>query len=147
MEDTVVLHREGASRFHTNFTILKDSFVDKVQNVEEASHANLVDYVPVVDEERTKLREERAVRKAKIEAAKIGEGVTDEAQHIFNGLSKTLPCRWRGKSIVVLEEVEIEEPYGLENCNSLNLSDSSVVRRVKKVLEEEKKKLAIHTHC
>ena len=140
MDDTVVLYSEGASRFLVNFTIVREGFVDNVGEV-QASHESLGDYVPIVDEERTRLREERAVRNAKIEAAKIGEGLTSEAQHIFNALSKTLPCRWRGRRIIVLEEVEIIEPYGVEDCSSLHSGDSSVVTRVKKVLEEEKKKI------
>lgn len=140
IEDTVVLYKEGASRFQMDFTIIKDGFVEKVEKLHEADEA-LMDYIPIVDDERTKLREGKAVKNAKLEAAKIGEGVTDEAQYIFNALSKTLPCRWKGKHIIVLEEVEITEPYGLNDCNSLHSSDSTVVTRVKKVLEEEKKKL------
>ena len=138
----MILHKEGASRYQVNFTIIKDSFIDRDEEV-QTHDGSRVDHIPAVDEERTRIREERSIRNAKIEAAKIGEGVTDEAQYIFNALSKTLPCRWRDRSIVVLEEVEIIEPYGVEDCRSLHPGDSTVVRRVKKVLEAEKEKIAL----
>jgi len=86
---------------------VKESFVLDVQVIRDPGQAATEhnEVIPIVDVERTKLREDRAVKNARSEALKIGEGVTEEAQIIFNALSKTLPCRWNGKSIVVLEEV------------------------------------------
>lgn len=37
----------------------------------------------------------------------MGVDVSAEAQAIFNGLAKTLPCKWRGTTIVVLDEVSL----------------------------------------
>ncbi|WPT14268.1 Protein LSM12 [Picochlorum sp. SENEW3] len=142
IDGCTVLHKPGANRFHMNITLVKDEFIDSISDIKEPSGVSGEDYIPVVDPERTKLRESKAVRNAQIEADKIGEGVSEEAQCIFNALSKTLPCRWRGKNIIVLEEVEIAEPYRVEDCKSLHAGDSTVQVRVQKVLDEERKKLS-----
>lgn len=107
--DSVVFQADGSTPYHKNFVIVKESHVAGVGNVQEPTPGEdgEKEILPVVDTERTKLREERMIRTALAEAAKIGDGVSDEAQMIFNALSKTLPCRWNGKKIVILEEVRM----------------------------------------
>eukprot|EP01132_Coremiostelium_polycephalum_P009122 gene9122-11178_t len=85
-------------------------------------------------------RQDEANYKARVQAAKIGVGVTTEAQEIFNSLSKTLPCEWSGKTIVVLSDVKITSPYNVENCTGTNIPS---LERVRKVLEGERKKLKL----
>lgn len=115
-----ILYKQGANRFHLNLCIVKDSWVKDVK-VDEAAVADASgadggaadqhDYTPVVDPERTTLRLQKSLRAAEYQAAKIGTGVSEEAQVIFNVISKTLPSRWDGKTIVVMDECEIREPY------------------------------------
>lgn len=50
-------------------------------------------------------REMAASKEAALRAAKIGVGVSDMAQEVFEALSKTLPCRWHDKHIIVMDEV------------------------------------------
>lgn len=72
-------------------------------------------------------------------AANIGVDVTAEAQDIFDALARTLPCRWEGRSIVVLDEVKISPPYA--ECVGVATGDPRAVERVQKVLAMEKSKL------
>ncbi|EEH57278.1 uncharacterized protein MICPUCDRAFT_47278 [Micromonas pusilla CCMP1545] len=95
--------------------------------------------LPVVDEARCQKREEAAVKAATISAANIGVDVTAEAQDIFDALARTLPCRWEGRSIVVLDEVKISPPYA--ECVGVATGDPRAVERVQKVLAMEKSKL------
>ena len=56
---------------------------------------------------------------------RVGEGVSNEAQDLFDALSKTYPCRWAPAagggacSIVVMDEVEIKAPYTSNDCCSV----------------------------
>jgi small nuclear ribonucleoprotein (snRNP)-like protein len=85
-----------------------------------------------------KLREREA--NALIERRqKLGTGVSHVAQQIFDSLSKTLPCKWNGNEILVLESIKIAPPYTLDSVTG---TDSSSCERVKKVLKGELDKLA-----
>ncbi|KAK9916840.1 hypothetical protein WJX75_007667 [Coccomyxa subellipsoidea] len=83
------------------------------------------------------------IKAAELEAARKGLGVTDEAQQIFDALSKTMPCKWQGKKILVLGEVSIREPYDLSSVSSTHPDDgAAIVERVKKVLDAERKRMS-----
>lgn len=65
--------------------------------------------------------------------AKVGVGVTKEAQQLFDVLCKTMPCTWQGRSIVVMDSVVVEPPYLVENVTSTG--EKYALERVKKVLQ------------
>ena len=67
----------------------------------------------------------------------IGVGVSQEAQDIFDSLSKTMPCSWDG-NVIRCYRVRISSPYSPDNCEG---PDENELTRVKKVLEGEKTKL------
>ncbi|KAJ1733538.1 hypothetical protein LPJ72_002821 [Coemansia sp. Benny D160-2] len=81
-------------------------------------------------------RKRRGLMQAQERASRIGVGVSDKGQAIFDALSKTLPCRWHQGKIVVLDEVSIEPPYDVDNCRELTEGSFSL-QRVKKVLQGE----------
>lgn len=101
---TLVLREQGSTPFHHNVRILNCEYITSV--TEDAPPGTpFSEELPEVDTERCSARYAKALRTAEVDAAKIGVGVTKEAQEIFDGLNKTLPCRWEGKTIAVLEEV------------------------------------------
>lgn len=98
--------------------------------------------LPHVDVERCRKREERALQTAKEEAGRVGVGVTKEAQTLFDSLHKTMPCRWQDKTIVVLEEVHVGEPYTPEAATA-DPEHRSTLQRVQKVLSAERARLGL----
>ncbi|PIA62173.1 hypothetical protein AQUCO_00200286v1 [Aquilegia coerulea] len=93
-----------------------------------------------IDLKTLQAREESAIRQAEMEAERIGVGVTNEAQNIYDALSKTLPVRWDKTVIVVMNEVRVNSPYRPENVSG---GTGPANDRVKKVLEFERKRLRL----
>ncbi|KAG6553618.1 hypothetical protein Mapa_004532 [Marchantia paleacea] len=93
---------------------------------------------PYLDLNSLRSREEAAIRQAEADAERIGVGVSQEAQDIFDALSKTLPVRWEKTSIVVLNDVRVNNPYLPENVTG---GPPAANERVRKVLELERKRL------
>lgn len=107
-------------------------------------------------------REKAATAEAMKRAAKIGVGVSGIGQQVFDALSKTLPCRWADRHIIVMDEFVISP----DNYNSVSVpnvptstlqavargekianapadigSQATRWQRVTKVLEGERKRL------
>jgi hypothetical protein len=73
--------------------------------------------------------------------AKVGVGVTKEAQSIFDALSKTMPCTWQGSSISVMDSALIGPPYTTEDMTLIG--DKGAFERVKKVLQAERTRMGL----
>jgi len=99
-----VLQQPGSTPFHNGIRILKQDYIKDVSNV-RLPESDAVEALPQVDEKRSRDREDRAVRAAELDAAKIGEGVSEDAQAVFDAMSKTLPCKWVGTTIEVVDTV------------------------------------------
>lgn len=90
-------------------------------------------------------REKESIKKHQAAIARKGIGVTQEAQNLFDSLSRTLPCRWEKQSIIVLDEVHIDPPYTVDACWASS-KDSKSYLRVCKVLEGERQRLDAAAH-
>ncbi len=60
--------------------------------------------------------------------------MSKEAQDLFDGISRTLPTRWDGNSIVVMDSVVISTPYRGEDCRAGNGVPATTLSRVRKVV-------------
>ena len=75
-----------------------------------------------------------AVSRALAAQARVAPaGVAPDAQKLFDALARTLPVRWAGESIVVLDEVVVEKPYGVGNVKGAKGS-AERVERVRKMV-------------
>jgi hypothetical protein len=116
--------------------------VDGATNVVvDASTAREPDALPTVDEPRRERRMENALRCAKAAADNIGENVSALAQDVFDALARTLPCKWNGDVIVVMDEVEVRGP-AYDAATGTGQTDGAA-ERVQKVLALERAKLGL----
>ena len=111
-------------------------------NIEvDASTAKDLGPLPDVDDPRRQRRFDNATRVAKNMADNIGENVSALAQDVFDALARTLPCKWNGDVIVVMDEVEVRGPKYDEASGSG--ATHGAAERVQKVLALERAKLGV----
>lgn len=127
---------ERISRVKVNYHWIKCSAVRSLAVSAVSRETSDFSSLPVLDVATMEARAKKSDEKFHESAPSIGIGVTREAQEIFNSLSKTMPCVWRGTDIVCFG-VKISPPYTSESCQG---SDSSELDRVRKVLDGEKQK-------
>ncbi|TPX56889.1 hypothetical protein PhCBS80983_g04214 [Powellomyces hirtus] len=88
---------------------------------------------------------DKAAAREAAAVARIGVGVSSEAQTIFDHLAKTLPTRWRKTSILIMDEIEILPPYTPDECRVAagRSNAENSLARVKKVLEGVRTRLGM----
>jgi len=133
----VVFQDIGATGTHRNLRFLVTTYIADVKVLGKTdSPADL--HISSIDLAFLKAREETAIRQAEEAAQRIGVGVTQEAQDIFDALSRTLPVKWDKSTIVVMDEVRVSGTYRPENVVG---GTTAANDRVKKVLELERRRL------
>lgn len=137
----LVLTQPGSFPDHHNLIILRTNYIKTIKyakRLRSTHNGQDIDFQKLIE------RNAKAVAAMQTEFAKIGIGVSAEAQQIYDALQKTLPCKWDGKKIVVLQEVVIDEPYNSGACGGLSSHpDANLLQRVKQVLDEERKRLGL----
>jgi len=82
--------------------------------------------LPVVNTKSLEERERRAIRLAMESFAHINQKASPVGQAVFDRLVKA--CNevvWRGESILVLNQIRVDAPYGKEDCKLLMDSGAS----------------------
>ncbi|KDE05130.1 hypothetical protein MVLG_04472 [Microbotryum lychnidis-dioicae p1A1 Lamole] len=95
-----------------------------------------------MDQEEMKLRIEKGVAalvKERSRKPPQGVVVTPETQALFDGLAKTMPVRWHGAQIIVMDQVIISPPYTVDQVKGEKGAHEGV-ERVKKVLQGERQR-------
>ncbi|XP_013399948.1 protein LSM12 homolog A-like [Lingula anatina] len=84
-------------------------------------------------QQRVRATSEEKRRKVKY----VGIGVTPEGQKLFNAITKTInDVHWENQKIIVMDQVVILPPYGLENCKPINQAQEKAAQHVKKIIEK-----------
>ena len=110
-----------ASGPRTNFQIFKLQRVAKVEKLQgpqaaALEKAKMTEITRDVNVAAAEARERAATTEALKRATKIGVGVSSLAQQVFDALSKTLPCRWADRHIIVMDEIVIVSLYLNPRC-------------------------------
>lgn len=142
--DMLLLKEKGSHNGVCNLRLLSGSCVATV--ISEQQPKGPVDLLlPEVDTERSKKREEKALKQAEADYDRVGVGVSKEAQAIFEALCKTLPCHWRKRTIVVLDEVLVPEPYTASSCTTegRQLTNPKALDRVRMIVRDARTRLGL----
>ncbi|CAK0736037.1 hypothetical protein CVIRNUC_000681 [Coccomyxa viridis] len=123
--------------------IIKASCVKKVLQ-STSPHQPFYDKLPAIDERRQHAKLQKATQVAQEKVERQGLGVSKEGQQIFDCIYKTLPCKWQEKTIIVLNEVHVKEPYDTSSVTKAH-SDvpSTTLERVILMVKSERERLGL----
>jgi hypothetical protein len=130
----IQLHQQAT--FHI---VQLDKIVNVVEVTDKAASVDEALHVRPVDMNKLRQREATAIKKESQRASKINPNIGREVQLLFNELDRTLPCRWDGPKIVVLEDIEIVSPYTKDNVQmrsgAASARPSTSLGRVKQIVD------------
>jgi hypothetical protein len=96
--------------------------------------------LPSVPRELVEKREAEGLRRMEREITRVGKGVSQTAQALFDTLDKTYALRWQGADMVNQElGFVIKPPYTSE---SVTARDPNALDRIKKVVDTINKRIA-----
>jgi hypothetical protein len=94
--------------------------------------------LPDIDVDKLAAKERRALEHRQLEASRIGVGVSERGQRVFDALCKLYGARWEGDSIVLLHAaMRLSAPYGAAELTGGN---SQQRERIVKTIEAQREK-------
>ncbi|ODQ50134.1 hypothetical protein SAICODRAFT_73657 [Saitoella complicata NRRL Y-17804] len=143
--NTVTLSSSAESTGAADYRILKVSFLTNIQVLETPTQSTNFTNAPGPELAPVNLQTiDARINKVITKKPSVPPGVGREGVEIFEALTKTLPCRWQGTAIVVLDEVMVESPYTAETCKSIEErggGNGYSLKRVKMIVEGERRRL------
>jgi len=118
---------------NVNYKILKGNVIKEVTATSGPTGAG-DDCLPYVDVGLLERRAQKLEELASEDAKKYGVGVTEQAQEVFDALSKTMEAEWDGEDIKVYG-VRITKPY--DPLKNLSGGNQETINRIQKVLQGE----------
>uniref|UniRef100_A0A7S2UHC2 AD domain-containing protein n=1 Tax=Attheya septentrionalis TaxID=420275 RepID=A0A7S2UHC2_9STRA len=122
-------------------SVLKKKIVKEVASSEEGAEEQAMPLANVTNKSLED-KEKRAIRLAEESFGHINQKATPEGQAVFDRLLKA--CNevvWRGESIIVLNQIRVNAPYGKEDCKLLSSTGGATgalhegsLDRVKKIV-------------
>ncbi|SOV74659.1 lsm12, putative [Plasmodium sp. gorilla clade G3] len=104
----------------SNIYLLRISIILDVEIKPKVKNTN--DNISIINKNIVQKIEKKAFMDFEKAKLRIGIGITEEAQDLFDFIWKTHPdCTWNNKDILVLNgEVRIKPPYGPNDCIAKN---------------------------
>lgn len=97
--------------------------------------------LPPFDASAAKRREQEALNKAAAAADKVGQGVTREAQELFNAVEHLYPqTKWAGTTIRVLGLVDVAAPYAQARPTQGAPPNPDLLRLVQNIVEAHRRR-------
>ncbi|EDO18582.1 hypothetical protein Kpol_1048p12 [Vanderwaltozyma polyspora DSM 70294] len=123
-----------------SFKIIKCSFIKSVDVIGEKPLNNTFKKQQLKPSFVNLDRVQKSLDNTLVEVTKrdvlVGKGVSKQGQAIFDALYKTFSdTRWSGKNIIVLDDVQLEPAYKLNNVKPLGDVKPETVEMIKKIVE------------
>lgn len=123
-----------------NYKVLRTSNIKSLEVLSKDIDSKKVAKILEIDSTQIPQIIKRNTDAAELSKRTQNEKATKEGQAIFNAVYKTMPnVRWKGVAIVILDEVQIDPPYGIDAVKSIlpdkDTEESDAIKLVKKIVD------------
>ncbi|KAK4691285.1 protein LSM12, partial [Lecanoromycetidae sp. Uapishka_2] len=143
LNSNILVTSHNSTPTTTSYRLIPIWTIKDFQLTKSSSAPQSTAALPSISTEAIMARANAALAKEKEKAAKLNANVPKEAQDLFVAIGRQLPTRWNGNDIVVMDQVIMKGPgYGSGDCRAAKNAAPGTLERVRKVVDNERKKLA-----
>lgn len=120
-----------------NYKFLKTNYIKNIEILPKKIDDSKVVKISKIETNQIPKIIERNTKNVEISRLTRNENTTSEGQKVFNAVYKTVPnVKWKGNSIIILDEVIIENPYTVNSIKSIKSDEESdAIVLVKKIVD------------